>query len=323
MTDINTTVPDEIEIKVVGLPADLAGEMEETLRLLLDVIGSRIDLSGLDGVTFASDYHQALLDLNRGYATDFKLTPSDDHGVGVAMSPSVIRGNQLKTHIVLNAKTLLTMVLEKRHDLFRNTIAHECAHVELNRLFDIAFPGFLLRIKVDSLEHFRIETMLACWNEFGACWRSASIGPSGLLAYEDAFLPALEQTRTRANAAIMAYRVDNDAGTVLSKVLGLYSGLLKYSAYHLGNLHGLGVDWRTVPSTAEPLQDHWFLPYFERLDSTCKAIAANLGNWSGSDLFDALRDLAEEVVGDGGVFFTREADGRVRFDIVWQLVTSE
>lgn len=323
MTDMNTTVPDEVEIKVVGLPADLAGEIEETLRSLLDVIGARIDLSGLDGVTCARDYQQALLDLDRGYATDFKLAPSDDHGVGIAMSPSVMRGNQLKTHIVLNAGSLLAMVLEKRHDLFRNTIAHECAHVELNRLFDIAFPGFFPRMKVDPIENFRIETMLACWNEFGACWRSASIGPSGLLAYEEAFLPALEQTRTRANAAIMAYGVDNDAGTMLSKVLGLYSDLLKYAAYHLGNLHGLGVDWHTVPSTAEPLQDHWFRPYFERLDSTCKAISADLGNWTGSDSFDALRDLAEEVVGDGGLFFTREADGRVRFDIMWQLVTSE
>lgn len=313
----DTKVSEDVNIKVVGLPVELAGEINITLRSLLDVIGQTIDLSGLDGVTFASDYLHALLDLDRGYATDFKLTPSNDHGVGIAMSPSVVRGDQLKTHIVLNAEMLLAMLSGGRRDLFINTIAHECAHVELNFLFDKAFPGFLLQMKADPLEHFRIDAMLACWNEFGACWRSACFGPSEQLAYEDAFLPALEQTRSKADAAIMEFRVDSDARKMLSEVLGLYGGLLKYSAYHLGNLHGHGVDWRTVPTTADPLQDHWFRPYFERLDSTCKAIAANFGNWTGSCLFDDLRDLAEEVVGDGGVSFTRQEDDRIRFDIAW------
>lgn len=317
MTKADTTVPDDIDIKVVGLPVELAEEVNEVLHSMLDRISQAIDLLSLDGVTFARDYQQALLDLPRGYATDFKLTPSNDHGVGIAMSPSVVRGDQLKTHIVLNAETLLAMLSGGRRDLFINTVAHECAHVELNFLFDKAFPGFLLRMKADPLEHFRIDTMLACWNEFGACWRSACFGPSEQLAYEDAFLPALEQTRSKADAAIVEFRIDSDARKMLSEVLGLYGGLLKYSAYHLGNLYGHGIDWRTVPSTADPLQDHWFLPYFERLDNTCKAIAANFGNWTGSGPFDALRDLAEEVVGDGGIYFTRQEDNQIRFNIAW------
>ncbi|WP_283843287.1 hypothetical protein [Bradyrhizobium hereditatis] len=34
-------------------------------------------MAALDGITIASDYAQALLQLNRGYETKHKLTPSE------------------------------------------------------------------------------------------------------------------------------------------------------------------------------------------------------------------------------------------------------
>jgi hypothetical protein len=108
---------------------------------------------------------------------------------------------------------------------------------------------------------------------------------------------------------------------VLHEVTRLYHDLLKYSAYHLGNLHGLGVDWRTVPSTASALTDHWFFPYFERLDNACKAIAADLGTWSSSEPFDELRQLAEDLVADGGMHFQQHNDGRVSVDIPLSIAT--
>ncbi len=50
--------------------------------------GHRFDLSRLDGVTVAFDYAQALAELDRGYETTFRLTPSDGHAIGVAMTPT-------------------------------------------------------------------------------------------------------------------------------------------------------------------------------------------------------------------------------------------
>jgi hypothetical protein len=157
--------------------------------------------------------------------------------------------------------------------------------------------------------------MLACWNEFGACWRSASFGPCIELSYEAAFLSALEGTRSAANSAIMEYRTHADIRTVIGEVCGLYGNLLKYAAYHLGNLHGLGIDWRTVPTTTAPLLDHWFVPFFERLDRACKENASNLGNWADSRIFDELRDLAEDLVANGGMYFGRHEDDRISVDI--------
>jgi hypothetical protein len=315
MTEPRNSVPENLDIQVVGLSMALETSVRKLLVGILHAVGEKLDLTGLDGITFASDYHQALLDLDRGYDTDYKLTPSNDHGIGIAMSPSVIRDNKLKTHIVISAQAFFDMLEDERGDMIINTVAHECAHVELNRMYDETFPGTLLRAKENVLDHFRTDCMLACWNEFGACWRSASFGPTGQLSYEAAFLPALEETLAAANAAIMEYRTHADVAVVMNRVCGLYGNLLKYSAYHLGNLHGHGIDWRTIPTTADPLKDHWFLPFFERLDQACKATAADLGNWPSSAPFDALRDIAEDLVAEGGMYFERHEDDRISLDI--------
>lgn len=315
MSESHYSESKNLEIKIIGVPDELVTEMQEVISSLVETISQKIDLTGLDGITFASDYRQALLDLNRGYDTDHKLTASNDHGVGIAMSPRVMRDDKLKTHIVIDAGMFFALLNAKRHDMAINTVAHECAHVELNHLYDVAFPGTLLRMKANALDHFRSDCMLACWDEFGACWRSASFGPSSILAYEAAFLPALEDTRPAANAAIMEYRTHGDIVLVMNKVCRLYGKLLKYSAYHLGNLHGHGIDWRTVSTTVDALQDHWFLPFFERLDSCCKAIAADLDNWHNNILFDALGDIAEDLVADGGMNFVRHEDDQISLDI--------
>jgi hypothetical protein len=321
MTEPHDSAPENLDIQVIGLSKAIETSVRKFLLSILHTVGEKLDLTGLDGITFARDYHQALLDLDRGYDTDFKLTPSNDHGIGIAMSPSVIRDSKLKTHIVISAQAFFGMLEDERGDMIINTVAHECAHVELNRMYDETFPGTLLRTKANALDHFRTDCMLACWNEFGACWRSASFGPTDQLCYEAAFLPALEETRTAANAAIMEYRTHADVAVVMSRVCGLYGDLLKYSAYHLGNLHGHGIDWRTIPTTADPLKDHWFLPFFERLDQACKATAADLGNWTSSAPFDALRDIAEDLVAEGGMYFARHEDDRISLDIPMTIET--
>jgi hypothetical protein len=321
MSESPNYVPKGVEIKIVGVSAELETEVQDLLSSLVDMIGQKIDLGGLDGITFATDYHQALLDLDRGYDTDYKLTPSNDHGVGIAMSPRVIRDSKLKTHIVIDAGMFFGLLEAKRSDIAINTVAHECAHAELSQLFEVALPDTFLRKKQNVLDHFRTDCMLACWDEFTACWRSASFGPSSQLAYEAAFLPALEQTRPAANSAIMEYRTHADIEVVLNKVCGLYGNLLKYSAYHLGNLHGHGVDWHTIPSTADALQNHWFLPFFERLDRACKVLAADYGNWASNAPFDVLRDIAEDLVADGGMHFERHEDDRISLDIPMTIET--
>ena len=154
-------------------------------------LSRQFDLSRLDGVTVAYDYAQALLDLDRGYETNFRLTPSDTHVVGIAMTPSVIRDGTLKSHVLLNAAYMAPLE-DFKHEHFGfvlHTISHECAHVEVTHKFDAAFPGFLLRTAhADARIGYRWQIILACWDEYAATLLSAGFGAEPTEGYEDTFL---------------------------------------------------------------------------------------------------------------------------------------
>ena len=123
-----------------------------------------IDLSNLDGLTLGGDYSKALAELDRGYESTIVLTPSNDAAIGIAMTPSVIRGGRLKSHIVLNA-ALAAGLLDAEHELFRlalHTLAHESAHVEVTAAFEHCFPNVLLRSRrADLLRVNQDETRVA------------------------------------------------------------------------------------------------------------------------------------------------------------------
>ena len=117
-----------------GLPFSMRGfETKQRATEFGQLVGAYIhefsrdfDLSQLDGVTIAYDYVQALLDLDRGYETSHRLTPSDTHVIGIAMTPCVMRGSNLKSHIILDAN-FLVLLESTDHDDFGLAL-HMLAH---------------------------------------------------------------------------------------------------------------------------------------------------------------------------------------------------
>lgn len=313
------TAPDSFVVSARAFTSEekahsLAGAIGECIRLL----SCHFDLSRLDGVTVAHDYPQALLDLDRGYQTTYRLTPSGGHTVGVAMTPSVLRADALKSHIVLNAP-FVDGIEDAKHEHFplaMHLIAHECAHVEITQKFDAAFPGVLLRQShADCRAHYRWDCILACWDEYAATRLSARFGEDPTDGYEETFLKHLTQARDVANDRIKAYRTHGELDQVLAEVYDEYGRLLKFAAYHVGNLDGHGVAPQDRPETAAALQGHWFAPYFELLHARCRAIAASYGRWEDTQSFDLIGDLLEEVLAVGGLQFAYMPDGRLRIDI--------
>ena len=311
----SSSVPENLEIVVVGIEDELAQTLSTAIREFVVFFGTQFDLSGLDGITVASEYSKALLDLDRGYVSSHRLTPSNTYGVGVAMSPSVIRNGLHKCHLLFDAMNFLGMLQAKQQSRVINLIAHECAHVEARQRFDNAFPGVLLRKQMDVLDSYRWDVTLACWDEFTACWRSAPFGKVPCDEYEIVFLRALADTRQKANASITSYRVHGDISRVVPEVTGAYGNLLKYSAYHLGNLEGNNHSWQQMPKTVDGLTGHWFQSVFEALEDALKELGKTYGSWTSDELFLAIGDIAEELLVDGGMRFYRNGDGTVGVDI--------
>lgn len=312
-TDKPATVPDQFSVSIRNFNSEeQATSFGHLIGEYIRQISRVIDLSHLDGVTVAGDYAQALLDLDRGYATSHKLTPSTEHAVGVAMTPAVIRDGTIKSHIVLAAEMILPLSTPE-HEEFSTAfhmLVHECAHVELNHFFDAAFPGRTLQKPLEALHQgLRWQVISACWDEYGATWISANFGAEQTDNYEETFILVLNATRAKANDHIKEFRVHGNVEQIAGEVYGAYGGLMKFASYHLGNLAGRGLSVCERPETILALQDHWFSPFFERLESLLKALASNHGKWTSLDEFEAIGDLADELVAMGGLTISSLPDG--------------
>lgn len=311
-----SSVPANLSIRVLGVENDTS-ELTTLLAPLFAEIGRGLDLSSLDGVTFAVDYPAALRGLDRGYKSSHTLTPSGGRVSGVAMTPTVIRDGELKSHMVFDLNVFIGMLKDGRSSRVVQLLAHECAHVEANAQFDKAFPNVLLRQQVNYRDGLRSQITLACWDEYIACLRSAPWGEDPRSDYERTFLEHLLVAREEADTSITEYRTHRDVSRVIYEVSEVYSKLMKYAAYFLGNEVGHGRDWRDWKPVRESLADHWFLPFLERLEVALDAIARERGEWQDRSAFEAIADLGEELMEDGGMRFydNPEHPGRIGVDI--------
>jgi hypothetical protein len=314
-----TSAPENLSVSLCAFDSEQhAREFGNLIVCYARELSRYIDLSGLDGITVAHDYSQALAELDRGYATSHRLTPSEEFVTGIAMTPSVLRDGQLKSHIVLDAGFALALENpEGEHfPVAFHTLAHECAHVEITQRFENAFPGVLLRKRRDTIhDNMRWQVIGASWDEYAATYISAPFGHDPTAWYEECFLTFLKETRPKANGLIKAYRLHGDHSRIMGEVYGAYGELLKSAAYVLGNMAGRKLSLDALPATQAALNGHWFAGYFNRLDEVCKRIFDGYGKWTETAPFEALGDLADDLVAEGGLRISVGEGGRVRIDV--------
>lgn len=312
------TVPDNYCMSFRGFDNEGAQQLSEALGFFVRELSRQIDLSHLDGVTVAHDYAQALLDLDRGCQTSRSLTPSREMAVGVAMTPAVMRNGKIRSHIVLDAKNILPLSAPESEGfgLALHLLAHECAHVEAKHRFDSCFPGVILQKRFeDAHDSVRWQVIDACWDEYIVTHIVAPIGEDPTEGYEKTFLVALKETRSKANNFIKAFRDHGDVVQVVGEVYGAYGELMRYASYLLGTMAGKQLTLSDLPKAAAALDGHWFSPYFEKLGKVLSAIAADYGKWTDMSTFEALGDLADEIVSGGGVTLSYRANGQLYADI--------
>ncbi|MER9414055.1 hypothetical protein [Mesorhizobium sp. M0589] len=305
------TAPSNLNVCVSGLSEEDGTRLGHALLATIQTVSQYIRLERLDGVTAAVDYPRALVELDRGYETSHVLTPSTDIVYGIAMTPSVKRDGVIKSHIVLNAN-IVWPIQDPQNEFFRESlhiIAHECAHVEITKVFDEAFPNTLLSgQRWDFLEAARSDVILACWDEYAACRISARFGKDPLDGYVETMTTSLVSIREKANEHIKAYRTHGDHDRILLEIAGLYGNLMKFAGYLLGHMDGKGLKLPDVPQVEDALQGHWFAPFFEQLHQALRAIWSEYGQWTDRAAFEAVGDILEEVLAEIGLTFHRNGE---------------
>lgn len=283
---------------------DDARRLAHSTGEVVKALGKVFDLRTLDGITIAEDYSQALMDLDRGYKTNYVLTPTAKIVAGVAMTPSVLRGDQLKSHIVLSASYLapLTEIGHPEFDRALYLLTHECSHVMVTARFDASFPGILLRQpQATLLGSHRWSVILPVWDEYAACRLSQPFGEDQSDIHEQTFLAHLTSFHEAAGEAIRAYRLSNNVEDLLSGAYRTCGDLLKFAAYFLGTLAGAGRSWIDRPATQKALNESWFNTFFLQLSDSLTAIFQDFGTWEDQLAFESLGDIVDDMVRFCGV----------------------
>jgi hypothetical protein len=199
-----------------------------------------------------------------------------------------------------------------------NTLAHESAHVHDLEIQASTLPGIILKMQLSFRDGMLFFIASGCWEEYIACRLSAWMGKESTLRdFEDTFCKSLERARERANAAICQYRMHCDTTRLTNEVCEEYKKVMVYASYLLGHIDGLD---RTVeesaPKAIETLGKHtYFEPFFMRLQKELRALHAAYGSWTGLDVFEPLKLLADDVLRAGGIDIQARSDGSAHVNI--------
>src|SRR6266481_2383942 len=88
------------------------------IRDYLFFFGKFMDLGGLARVWVTYDYEGTLANLERGFDTQNKLTPTqDDIAVGIAMTPAILEDGKARSVMVLNAYHLMALTQPDNEEL--------------------------------------------------------------------------------------------------------------------------------------------------------------------------------------------------------------
>lgn len=312
-----STMPAEARVTTHGINVpDVEPFMAEAVRVVVQAIGRRLDLSTLDGITVAMDHRAAALELDCGMEG---LGPGDvtsDNAVGIAKTINVVRRGQLKSHVFLDLATLMPLFREGQDTgNAYHVIAHECAHVEVTAAFERCFPGLLIEQDPGVMSQVRWDFALGCWDEYKVTQLSARCGADQADVYEVLLLDALADFPPQAEEALRAFHSHGDRLATWSAVIRAYSLVLQRASYHLGNLDGLGRSVDDLPKTRDALASHWMGPYILRFHQALRDVDAGYGKWADDSPFMALAAQLEGLLEDQGVRQEQRAHRNLWIDL--------
>lgn len=276
-------------------------------------LSCHVDMGNLDGITIAFDYDAALRDLDMGFETPQRLSRSKGEAVGVAMTTSVMRDGQAKSHMVFSAPHILPL-LDQAHEHYAGALhilAHEAAHVEVASRLHAAFPGELISGCFPSLyASHRRSAVLACWEEYEVSRLCAGFGEDPTNGYETIFVDRLAAVDDSVHVAIVACRESRDWDALLLGAFTIFANLFRAASYVLGSLSGNGRQVSELTRLAAALEDHWFQPYVEELASACETVSTEYGSWTDWSQFDAIGLVIEQAIEQAGIEISDMGGGR-------------
>jgi len=306
--------PLEFEMRFRGVANDeTAMRIASVLRGIVHELRPMMALDRLDGFTFAEDYEAELFGLVRGFDAPPPISTKEDYGVGVAMSPIIVRDGVVKSRIVARLWIGLGLISEneEHQKASLHLIINQLAHVSCVQLLDEALPGFYFSPIKDSLDAFLYPRIAEAWTGYCGSRASAIFDPGSETAYLELVMSALRRAQESIPAARLAYRFDGDLNKLLGVALPAVTALLKHVGNLLGHCDGLRHSPFENKQFETALEIAGLRSWIEFFRADLAFIWDRRGEWRSIDEFLLLNRHVERLLWQFGLFPRKSPDGKI------------
>lgn len=291
---------------------ETADKITECLKYIIGKFSEKYHIDRLDGVTFASDYEQALIDLDRGFDTNYKPEPTKtDYGVGVSMTLCIKRDGIIKWRIIAQDWIGHDLISEDDQDRSQaaGIIWGMLANVASGQLFDDAFPAVMLNPLPDEYENIIYGYANNVFDTYFSSRLSAIFYLEETENLADMLVMALRQASELIPASRYSYRYHGDLDKFFGSAVNTVREILILSARVLGVVDGRDEKIPHSHQLNKILEEHELVGWFELFHADVRHIFDNTGNWSSFDQFLILNRHLERLLWSFGIIPERNDSG--------------
>jgi hypothetical protein len=153
------------------------------------------------------------------------------------------------------------------------------------------------------------------WDEYAACRASAKFGKDHTSLYDQCLSTSLRDARARSIEAIKSYRLHAQVDRMLDEAAGPLCAPFRFYAYLAGHLDARDLDLDVAPLSQELVVGSGYEPFLNRLRDALRDLWSRRGHWTSLAEFNSVRDIARDLLADGGMILQRLPDGRLYVDV--------
>jgi hypothetical protein len=268
--------------------AKTVARLGEILSGIVQEVGRDMPLSALDGVTFAADYTSALETFDRGDPSlGVDRTEQRDHGRAVAKCLRVVRGAEIKEHIV--ADSIIAHALLADDETGRasaiHTLVSMLACVAHAAVYEKQLEGDSTQA-ADSVGALLHRAVSRAPGRYFAARESAFADSHAGERYADLVRDSLASARETIQSTRLAYRTSNDLDRLVEVSVVQISHVLAHAAEWLGHRDGLpSQDAFPGSSLPEDLQVFGLSLWLELFGRDLRRLYDDIGQFTSANIF--------------------------------------
>jgi len=297
---------------------ETAERIAAVIKSVTDEMTGFMSLKRLEGITFASDYAEALRSLDRG---EPDIPPAEtapkDVGTGVAMAVSVMRDGVVMSRLVMAAGIGHALISddEEARGWALHTLVHFLVSVAMTESIDRALPGTLLKPYEDPGTGWLFQWVNSALYAYVAARFSGGLGNAQdiMSAYVVLLTAALDRANKLIGNARLTFQRDGDLDKLLSVAGPCISNVLEFSAKLIGHSDSLNQDlFGSKDELVAALDRDGLRNWLTMFQTDLRDFFQQYDKWTSFEEFLAFNRHVERLLWQHGIFPFHSTEGEFR-----------